>query len=153
MAVQNSRRRFLTSAGAASLAAFGGSLISDEAFASTIGVRRNLGNMTASDPVLQAYRRAIKAMKALPASDPRSWSYQAAIHGTTVTPAQTAWNTCQHGAQFFWSWHRMYLYWFERIVRKMAGDCEPCWSLPYWDWSSPTQRKIPAPFRDSASEL
>jgi len=92
-------------------------------------------------------------MKLLPASDPRSWSYQAAIHGTVTTPVLTAWNTCQHNALFFWSWHRMYLYWFERIVRKMAGDCEPCWTLPYWDWTSPTQRHLPAPFRDSATEL
>jgi len=28
-------------------------------------------------------------------------------------------------------WHRMYLYWFERIIRKMSG--EPCWhSLLGW---------------------
>jgi tyrosinase len=109
--------------------------------------------MDASDPVLLTYRRAIKAMQALPTTDPRSWTYQAAIHWTTLTQALTAWNTCQHNAQFFWSWHRMYLYWFERIVRKLAGECEPCWCLPYWDWGSPAQRSLPAPFRDTASEL
>ena len=45
----------------------------------------------------------------------------------------------------------MYLYWFERIVRKMAND--PCWALPYWNWSSSTERRLPAPFRDPSSVL
>ena len=154
MSTQASRREFLKAAGAAaSIGVLGGSLLTSEAFAAPLGVRRNVGGMSATDPVLLTYRKAIKAMKALPASDPRSWSYQAAIHGTFTTPVQTAWNTCQHNALFFWSWHRMYLYWFERIVRKMAGDCEPCWTLPYWDWASPTQRQVPSMFRDPASEL
>jgi tyrosinase len=114
-------------------------------------VRRDIQNLSATDPALVSYAKAIKAMKALPASDPRSWSYQAAIHMTTTTPVHTAWNTCEHGTYYFWSWHRMYLYWFERIVRKMSGD--PHWALPYWDWSSPTERQLPAPFRDTASQL
>jgi Common central domain of tyrosinase/Polyphenol oxidase middle domain len=151
---RSSRRGFLQSAGAAaSLPVLFNSLFSSSAKAGTLAVRRNVGNMSASDPVLLTYRKAIKAMKALPPSDPRSWSYQAAIHGTFTTPALTAWNTCQHNSLFFWSWHRMYLYWFERIVRQMAGECEDCWCLPYWDWASATQRKLPAPFRDTASEL
>jgi tyrosinase len=154
MTQPTSRRQFLKAASAAaSITVFGTSLLTSEALAVPLGVRRNVGGMSATDAVLLTYRRAIKAMKALPASDPRSWSYQAAIHGTLATPVQTAWNTCQHNALFFWSWHRMYLYWFERIVRKLAGDCEPCWTLPYWDWSSPTQRQLPAMFRDPASEL
>lgn len=149
---ETSRRGFLKSAGAVSLATIGGLEVTD-AFAGPLAVRRNVGNMSSADPVLLTYRRAIKAMKALPTSDPRSWAYQAAIHGTMASPPLTAWNTCEHSPQFFWSWHRMYLYWFERIVRRMAGDCEPCWALPYWDWSSPTQRQLPAPFRDTGSEL
>jgi hypothetical protein len=149
-----SRRQFLRSAGTVASLSMLGSWLPESAFAASLGVRRNVGNMSASDPVLLTYRKAIKAMKALPASDPRSWSYQAAIHGTFTTPAQTAWNTCEHSSRFFWSWHRMYLYWFERICRHMAGECcDPCWWLPYWDWAAPTQRKLPEPFRDTASEL
>lgn len=147
------RRRFLKAAGAtASASILGGSLIhAGTVFAAPTSVRRNVGGMDASDPILVSYRAAIKEMQALPSSDPRSWAYQAAIHGTTVSPAMTAWNTCEHGTYFFWSWHRMYLYWFERIVRKMA--CDSCWALPYWDWSSPSQRQLPSMFRDTASEL
>ncbi len=114
-------------------------------------VRRDIGGMNASDPILVSYRKAIATMKALPANDPRSWAYQAAIHGSFVTPVQTAWNTCEHNSYFFWSWHRMYLYWFERIVRRFAKD--PCWALPYWNWTAVNERQLPAPFRDPASEL
>ena len=107
--------------------------------------------MNAFDPVIAAYRKAVAAMRTLPPSDPRCWTYQAAIHGTFAGPPQTAWNTCQHGNYFFWSWHRMYLYWFERICRRMA--CDDCFALPYWDYNSPSERQLPPMFRDSASDL
>src|SRR5208282_117130 len=42
------------------------------------------------------------------------------------------------------SWHRMYLYWFERIVRSQSGD--NTWALPYWDWQ--TNLTLPAMFRN-----
>lgn len=105
-------------------------------------LRRDVGGLTATDPLILAYRRAIKAMQALPASDPRSWSSQAAIATTLTTPLT---------ANLFWPWHRMRLYWFERIVRKMSGDT--CWTLPFWDWSAETQRQLPPMFRDATSEL
>jgi tyrosinase len=148
------RRRFLKAAGAAaSVAAIGGSALDivTPVNARATFLRRDVGGLAASDPVLVSYRKAIKAMQALPSSNPLSWAYQAAIHGTTLSPAQTAWNTCEHGSYFFWSWHRMYLYWFERIIRKMSGDYG--WALPYWNWSSPTERQLPAPFRDTATLL
>jgi tyrosinase len=37
----------------------------------------------------------------------------------------------------------MYLYWWERIVRKYSGDTN--WALPYWDWTN--HPKLPSPFR------
>ncbi len=150
---QFTRRQLLTIGGAAASAAFlGPSLFNpDILLAASPIVRRDVGGMNAYDPILMSYQTAITAMKALPNNNPLSWVYQAAIHGNTVLPPQVAWNTCQHGNYFFWSWHRMYLYWFERIIRKMCGD--PCWALPYWNWSSVTERQLPAPFRDPASTL
>ena len=147
------RRQFLLATGAAASVSLINSPISlfDRAEAAELTVRRDAGHMSADDPVLVSYQKAIKAMKALSPRDPRSWTYQAAIHGTLTTPIQSAWNTCQHGNYFFWSWHRMYLYWFERIVRRFAHD--PCWALPYWNWSATTARQLPAPFRDPQSEL
>ena len=145
------RRRFIVTAGAAASTFLGSSIFNlDSVWAAPV-TRRNLGGMAGSDPVLVSYANAIKAMRALPTSNPLSWNYQAAIHGTTLSGSNIAWNTCEHGTHFFWSWHRMYLYWFERIIRKMAND--PGWALPYWDYNSPSQRSLPVPFRDSSSAL
>jgi len=114
-------------------------------------VRRNAFTMAASDPILVGYRRAITAMKALPANNPCSWSYQAAIHGTLATPVLTAWNTCHIDSRYFWSWHRMYLYWFERIVRKHSGMYD--WAIPFWDWANPAERQLPPAFRTGGGAL
>src|SRR5437879_6239931 len=97
------RRAFLKAAGvAASVATLGRPLFGRSALAAAPAVRHDVGGLSATDPIIVSYRKAIAAMKALPASDARNWAYQAAIHGTTVTPAQTAWNTCEHGTYFFW---------------------------------------------------
>lgn len=117
----------------------------------TTVVRRDVGGLSASDPIIVAYKTAVQAMKALPASDPRSWTYQAAIHGTFATPVQPAWNTCEHGSYWFWPWHRMYLHFFERIIRKYSGKAD--WALPYWNYEAATERQLPAPFRDASSPL
>src|SRR6266853_34348 len=145
------RRRFLVTAGAAASTVLGSSLFNLDTVLAAPYIRRNLGGMTASDPVLVSYRKAIKAMKLLPTANPLSWAYQAAIHGVPGPALHTAWKTCEHGTDYFWSWHRMYLYWFERIIRKMSGDSS--WALPYWDYISPSQRSLPVPFRDPSSEL
>ena len=138
------RRRFMVTAGATASTVLGSSLFNlDSVWAAPV-MRRNLGGMAATDPVIVSYRKAIKAMKALPTTNPLSWDYQAAIHGTTLSGSHIAWNTCEHGTHFFWCWHRMYLYWFERIIRKMSGD--PGWALPFWDYVSASQRTLPVPF-------
>jgi hypothetical protein len=66
--------------------------------------------------------------------------------------AQKIWATCEHGddANFF-GWHRMYLYYFERVLRWAAND--DTLRLPYWDYTDPTQEAIPAAFQDVASVL
>ena len=45
----------------------------------------------------------------------------------------------------------MYLYWFERIIRKMSGDSS--WALPYWNYTSASERQLPSMFRVTTSEL
>jgi len=149
---KHSRRRFIvTASAAASVAILGPSLFdASRVFAAPL-TRRDIGGLSASDPIITGYKTAVTAMKALPATDPRSWSYQAAIHGTYTAGAHTAWNTCEHHTKFFWSWHRMYLYYFERIVRKYSGVYG--WTLPYWNYSSATQRQLPTVFRDATSSL
>jgi tyrosinase len=149
---KHSRRRFIVTAGAAASAVIAAPILLNvtQVLAAPL-VRRDIGGLAASDPIITGYQAAVTAMKALSSTDQRSWSYQAAIHGTHSGLAKTAWNTCQHHTKFFWSWHRMYLHFFERIVRKYSGVSN--WTLPYWNYSSPTQRQLPAVFRDSGSSL
>ena len=116
-------------------------------------VRRNVYALGQGGSKISALRAGVRAMQdtnTFPEDDPRSWFYQAAIHGSTRTPpdrrARRSWNMCQHASFFFLSWHRMYIYYFERILRAASGD--PDLALPYWNYSDPAQRALPAPFRE-----
>jgi hypothetical protein len=116
-------------------------------------VRRNVYSLSPTGPEIASLRAGVGKMKdttAFPATDPRSWRFQANIHGN-FGPPQPAWNQCQHGSFFFLSWHRMYLYWFERILRAASGD--PNLALPYWRWNDPdpAKRALPIAFRQPAS--
>ena len=104
-------------------------------------VRQNLKDLPADGAVMQAYARGVGVMKSRPISDPTSWAAQARIHA----------NRCQHGSYHFLAWHRMYLYWFERILRDASGDQR--FALPYWDYSEAAQQRLPAPFRARGSNL
>jgi len=115
-------------------------------------LRRNvytLYNSNPNHPTIAAYRTAVGVMRGRPQNDPTSWLYQANIHGTNVAsgswPAGAPWSTCNHGWQFL-AWHRMYLHFFERIVRAASGD--PTFALPYWDYAPASNRTIPPPFRN-----
>jgi hypothetical protein len=70
--------------------------------------------------------------------------------------AQAVWATCQHSRQNaqalnFFGWHRMYLYYFERVLRWAAAD--DSLRLPYWDYTDPAQEALPAEFQNQASTL
>lgn len=64
--------------------------------------------------------------------------------------AQEMWNTCQsHLGQpedYFLPWHRMYVLYFESIIRKVTG--KPAFTLPYWNYTKagPTFGIIPPEF-------
>ncbi len=90
-------------------------------------VRRNIASLSATDPIIEAYKDAVTQMKALPASNPRSWAAQAQIH----------FDHCPHGNWFFLPWHRAYLHYFERICRDLS-DMED-FALPYWNWTANPQ--------------
>jgi tyrosinase len=126
-------------------------------------VRRDVQSLVAEGPsgmkVLEDYATAITAMRAIDRKagkgdpkDPRSWRFQAAIHGFPgLTPSLTdkrRWSSCRHNSWFFLPWHRVYLYYFESMIQHHLGD--PEWSLPYWDYTKvgdAESQKIPAPFR------
>ena len=121
--------------------------------------------------MLAKYAEAVRRMNdpALnPRVNPRSWRYQWYIHaiptdketeltkvfGASPSPARdlaaTVWETCQAhspGADpdMFLPWHRMYLLAFEQVVRAVLDDQD--FTLPYWDYTVPGNRSIPALLR------
>jgi len=120
------------------------------------------------EPTLLWYAKAVGEMSTRPASDPTSWRFQGAIHGYSPSTdpfsgasplpkkaVQTKfWKKCQHGCWFFLPWHRMYLGFFEQIVRatvvSLGGPAD--WALPYWNYSdasNPKARSLPPAFRQS----
>jgi hypothetical protein len=97
----------------------------------------------------------------------RSWIYWANMHshfgsdcagpidgqgmaGVQLFTAQNAdetatWCKCEHGTIQFLTWHRMYLWYFERVLAEAAGD--PSLRLPYWDYE--TNAQLPQIYRDT----
>lgn len=116
-------------------------------------VRRDLRGLDARSATLQSYQRAITAMKNLPPNDPHSWTFQANIHGFPAGSgaADPNWAQCQHASWWFLPWHRAYLYYVERIMRRYSGDA--AFALPYWNYADPQARTLPPAFRDPASTL
>src|SRR5690349_14864997 len=134
-----SRRDFLKGLGLTSLALATGACESCYNKIKNRPTRRNIANLAANDPIIQTYKDAVTAMKALPASDGRNWTKQAEIHN----------NHCTHGNWWFLPWHRAYLFNFEAICRKLTGNND--FALPYWNWT--TTPSIPAPFWGAGNPL
>lgn len=119
--------------------------------------------------MLAKYRTAVGTMMQGQTGDPCAWLFQwythqirddqqkssviAGLPASQRPLATDMWNTCQahfgRPLQYFLPWHRMYVYFLERIVRKACGD--PAFTLPYWDYLDAAQRPIPAAFRTSTS--
>lgn len=97
-----------------------------------IRVRRDVGELSDDDIILQTYRRGVDLLKKLPKTDFRNWDNLAKVHL----------DFCPHGNWFFLPWHRAYLHSFENIIREITNS--PEFALPYWDWTKDTQ--IPSSF-------
>src|SRR5690349_13158997 len=141
---------------------FPGQIITTSAVAVTY-VRHNIWTLDQQNhwhPTIFAYARGISVMRQRAATDPTSWDYQAAVHGMFPDPGDGFRNQCQHNSWFFGSWHRLYLYWFEQMVRAAIQDLpdiddetKRTWALPYWNYSNPdetdnSRRKLPKAFLD-----
>ncbi|MBB3303463.1 subtilisin family serine protease [Rhizobium sp. BK077] len=133
--------------------------------------RKSINALTAKE--LMSLRRGVAQMMSWnnsprdSAEFRRSWVYWANMHAhfgpqcggpvrgagmadvqsfTAGNPAETAtWCRCEHGTEYFLTWHRMYLWYFERVLQAASRD--PSLRLPYWDYASdPT---LPAAYRDA----
>jgi hypothetical protein len=107
--------------------------------------RRSAWDLTAGQ--LARLRLAYKRMAELPASDGRSLQGQRNLHAYYCV-------TCPGGPGFpggdihfswnFLPWHRMFLYFHERILGSLVGD--PSLRLAYWDWETPAHALVPPAF-------
>lgn len=93
---------------------------------------------------IDALRRGILAMKQRPATDPTSWAFQSNVHGSVI--AGPNWNQCQHRHWWFLAWHRAYLYYLERMLQRAANESRL--RIPYWNYTNPANRSLPALFMD-----
>ena len=82
--------------------------------------------------------RAYELMRALPDDDPRSFEVQANMHCAFCNGAYKQLDTNitlqVHFSWFFMPWHRLYLYFHERILASLLGD--PSFALVYWNWDN-----------------
>ncbi len=118
---------------------------------------------------LAKYKALVGQMMAKAEGEPCGWTFQWYTHEVrddttkaaqvaSLPPAQQGlandmWDTCQghfgRPLKYFLPWHRMYVYFLERMVRTMSGD--PHFTLPYWNYMDAPQRPIPARFRVPAT--
>ncbi|KAM7495339.1 hypothetical protein LguiB_029948 [Lonicera macranthoides] len=110
----------------------------------------------ASDEYIAKYEKAIRLMKALPADDPRNFTQQANIHCAYCDSSyeQAGFPNVKLDVHFSWlffPFHRMYLYYYEKILGKLIDD--PTFALPFWNWDSPQGMPIPSMFVDTNSPL
>jgi len=126
--------------------------------------------------MLKIYASAVGKMMATTTSapgDPRSWLFQWYTHAVPTDRrkaseikriytkpsdpnralATAMWDTCEahhpssKGPNFFLPWHRLYVGFFEQIIRNVSDA--PEFTLPYWNYtdSDPNNRSLPKQFR------
>lgn len=135
-------------------------------------IRKDVDDLTAAE--VQSLRRGIAQMvqwNSAPRGSPdyrRSWAYWANMHAhfgdDCVGPPPTGrpgmagqgaieakspdevstWCRCVHGETAFLTWHRMYVFYFERVLQAAAKD--PSLRVPYWDFAR--TRQLPAIVRE-----
>lgn len=156
------RRRFITTFGAGSMAAFLGfnslplwaqktghelpvdcsppppaGAAKHITFDTSISVapRKSAWDLSATE--VARLQKAYKAMRDLSVSDPkdpRGWAQQANVHCYNCSGGYDASIFEIHASWWFFPWHRCYLYVHERILGKLIGD--PTFRIAYWDWDT-----------------
>ncbi|WP_161969146.1 tyrosinase family protein [Entomohabitans teleogrylli] len=127
--------------------------------------------------MLEIYAKAVAKMmdtSLYPQGNPLNWEFQWYTHFvrgdrtkageiSRIYPsasydkelADKMWDTCQaHSGQredFFLPWHRMFVAFFENIIRQVSGEAQ--FTLPWWDYTDPAQQSIPEAFRRPGDAL
>ncbi|ERE03096.1 MULTISPECIES: tyrosinase family protein [Chromobacteriaceae] len=154
---------------------FGSLALSEPSLARLLRLSRGTRYNVASPQgkaMLQIYAGAVKKMMdpaLYPEGNPLNWIFQWYTHfvrgdrtklqelnrvypspSANRTLAEKMWNTCQaHSSgqreDFFLPWHRMFITYFEDIIRQVSGRHD--FTLPYWDYTDPNQQVLPIEFR------
>lgn len=134
--IQFTRRKFMLTAasaiGASMLPLAPGAAFGSDAKGARATARYRRYNVSSPEGqrMLASYARGVEAMLKLPADHPQNWFRNAFVH----------FMDCPHGNWWFYVWHRGYVGYFERTIRRLSGD--PGFAMPYWDWTQ--QPEIPA---------
>ncbi|KAG0613426.1 hypothetical protein M758_6G101900 [Ceratodon purpureus] len=92
------------------------------------------------DAYIAKYQRAVERMKALPDTDGRSFTNQWKLHclycdnhlyfenETHPYPLEI------HKSWLFYPWHRLFVYFHERILARLIDD--DTFALPFWNWDN-----------------
>ncbi|XP_074309645.1 polyphenol oxidase, chloroplastic-like [Silene latifolia] len=120
--------------------------------------KRRPAHVVSKDPeYVHDYNRAISIMRTgLTPFDPRNFYQQAKIHCAYCDASYPQFNNPDkrlevHGSWLFASFHRWYLFFFERIMGKLIN--KPEFALPFWNWDHPDGMQIPEMFKDVDSSL
>ncbi len=115
-----------------------------------IAARKSIWDLTG--PEITRLESAYKALRDLTVSnpnDPRGWMQQANVHCYNCSGGYDVSSYEIHGGWWFMPWHRCYLHVHERILGKLIGD--PTFRLAYWDWDTyPTHAVFPPTFTQNS---
>jgi hypothetical protein len=133
-------------------------------------IRKEIHSKEALEDV-KAMDKAFEIMRQNGCNDPLSWYYQGAIHYipdsvknnkfcdyNNFNDSKLGWRNCTHTPSkqeeiHFLVWHRIYIWHFEKIVRKLSGKKD--FALPYWNYTSgdKSQMSLHPLFMDPKSSL
>lgn len=84
--------------------------------------------------------RGVQLQRDLPDTDPRSFRNQQKLHclycDNGIYYPNSSWPLEIHGGWHFLPWHRMFMYFNERIIAKLLED--DTFALPFWNWDNQT---------------
>lgn len=99
------------------------------------------------DAYIAKYQKAVELMRALPETDGRSFTAQYRLHcaycNNHLHFPENEYPLEIHQTWLFLPWHRLYLYFHERILAKLIGD--DTFALPYWNWDNQDSTQNPLP--------
>jgi len=147
------RQMLATSAATVGLLA-SGRLYGDDGTMTAPRLRKDVRDL--SNDEIKKYREAVRRMKDK-GSDVPQWN------GTSLTMPSTSGQdgqgfafqalihtgNCPHHNWWFLPWHRVYLFYFEEILRELVDGFMPDvpLAIPYWNWTD--QRAVPPIFAES----